>query len=48
MAGKATKDSSKPLPSESGPSKRLSAARPVKRKRKRHSDLPPFLRSLLE
>jgi hypothetical protein len=49
-AGKATKDSSKPLPSALGPSRRFSITKPVKRKRtrKRHSDLPPFLRSLFE
>lgn len=47
-AGKAAKDASKPSPSVSGASTRLSTAKPVKRKRRRHSDLPPFLRSLLE
>jgi hypothetical protein len=47
-AGKPTKDSSRPLPSASGPSPRLSTAKPVKPKRKRHSDLPPFLRQLLD
>jgi hypothetical protein len=47
-AGKAAKDASKPSPSASEASTRLSTAKPVKRKRKRHSDLPPFLRSLLE
>jgi hypothetical protein len=47
-AGKAAKEASKPSPSASGASRRLSTAKPVKRKRKRHSDLPPFLRSLLE
>jgi hypothetical protein len=47
-AGKPAKDSSKSLPSASGPSPRLSTAKPVKRKRKRHSDLPPFLRQLLD
>ncbi|MEH6951446.1 extensin family protein [Nitrobacter sp. NHB1] len=45
-AGKPVKDSSKPSPSASAPSSRFSAAKPMKRKRKRHSDLPPFLRGL--
>jgi hypothetical protein len=46
-ADKAARDSSRPLPSTSVPSTRLSAAKSVKRKRKRHTDLPPFLRALL-
>jgi hypothetical protein len=44
-ADKPARDSSKPLPSAST---RLSAAKPVKRKRKRHTDLPPFLRPLFD
>jgi hypothetical protein len=35
-------------PSVSGPSARLSTAKPGKRKRRRHSDLPPFLRPLFD
>ncbi len=35
-------------PSAAGPSTRLSTAKPVKRKRRRHSDLPPFLRPLFD
>lgn len=44
-AGKPARDSSKPLPSASVSSTRLSATKSVKRKR--HTDLPPFLRALL-
>jgi len=44
-AGRPARDSSKPLPSASVPSTRLSAA---KRKRKRHTGLPPFLRPLFD
>ena len=35
-------------PSASGPSTRLSTAKPVKRKRRRHSDVPLFLRPLFD
>jgi hypothetical protein len=47
-ADKPARTSSKPLPSASTPSKRLSAAKPVKRRRKRHTDLPLFLRRLFD
>jgi hypothetical protein len=47
-ADKPARTSSKPSPSASRPSKRLSAAKPVKRRRKRHTDLPPFLRRLFD
>lgn len=47
-AGKPARDSSKPLPSASVRSTRPSSATPVKRKRKRRTDLPPFLRQLLD
>ncbi|HEU4805202.1 MAG TPA: extensin, partial [Nitrobacter sp.] len=45
VAGKPARDLSK---SSSSASTRLSAAKPVKRKRKRHTDLPPFLRPLFD
>ncbi|WP_041357677.1 extensin family protein [Nitrobacter hamburgensis] len=45
-AGRPARDSSKPLPSASVPSTRLSAAKHVKRKR--HTNLPPFLRPLFD